>query len=208
MRATPSSYGNHRSSHSKGGLVVAAIPITAGQVITAPLLNSRLPTSAMTVGSNGNNTTETVIGQLSLPANDAAANSVYHIVIKGNITSGGVTNSMTWRMRFDNAAGTSLFNQSLAHTPSTINTTSGWFVDCYLACLVSGIGGVWDFFGTLSSLAAAATGSSGFVDPVCTPNQLSHDTTVAIPLVVTTKWGGTSTGQASATSSGTCVRIA
>jgi hypothetical protein len=176
-------------------------PIAAGAVLTAPEINARLVVGTFAAGNNGNNATETVIGTLTIPPNDAEAGSIYHYLFKGTVTTGTTAEVLNIQAKFNNTSGSTLFNAG-AQTAAASITIKDWHVDGYLYCSASGSTGVWYSDGVLYSQWPSSN--------TITHNgrqTISQDTTVAIPIVVTTDWTAVTTGYATSTIYGFCERV-
>jgi hypothetical protein len=184
-------------------------PIFAGSLLGQRLVDSRLVTGPFVTGSVANTTTETVAGNIVVPPADAISGAIYHFFMKGVASAPANTNVLTTTLRFNSASGTVIGGGTTtggafqSTNPNSAYTNKDWHVDGYLYCSASGSSGVWD----CASVLYSEIPSGGQQILQCDIKSLSQDTTVGIPIVVTTKWSATGTGQATSTIYGFCERV-
>lgn len=152
-----------------------------------------------------NTTTETVIGSLTIPANDAVVGAIYRITVFGTASVTG-TPQFTIRGRLGGATGT------LAATlgPTTAGsgvTNQTWSVDFDLICLTTGASATWMPRFILAQNVSTASAQTGSVLLPTSGAPLTQDSTVSNAMVVTWTWSAASASN-TATARAIAYRIA
>lgn len=163
--------------------------VSAGQRITASLLNGLPVSIPLATGSVASSAAETVIGTFPIPASDpaAAAGSGFRFAVSGSADD-TATPTLTLRMRFNSVAGTQIFSSIAALTCRATVANMMWFFDG------------WIIFSTGGAAASTATQgelTENIVSTVPASHANAHgpdtvDTTVAWSLVVTAAWSAAS----------------
>lgn len=137
-----------------------------------------------------NTVTETTIGTLTIPANDAAVGAVYRVVVFGTASVTG-TPTFTIRGRLGGAAGT------LAATIGAVTASSGvtaqtWSVEFDIVCLTTGGSGTWMPRMVVVQNVSAAAAQTGTVLLPVSGASVTRDTTASSDMVVTWAWSAAS----------------
>lgn len=169
--------------------------ITAGQPITAAILNRQY-----TLGdSNNNAVTQTALTTLNtaytIPASDAAAFTTYRQTSWGFGTWGSTQQALTFAIAL---AGTDIGNQpAIASTAFSASAAFRWEITLTLKCTSTGASGTWS-----ASLRGILTQSTNAILPgtaadnsvpftANTNADVTQDTTVGVSLAIQAKWAAT-----------------
>lgn len=140
-------------------------------------------TSIVTIAT----TTETVIGTLTIPANDAQPGSVYELFVGGGYATSATPGNVTMRVRLGGLTGTVIATMAAADGGLYASQANmGITYRAVLTCVSAGTSGAW-----LATCAVncAALSNSGFVIRNTALPGASHsvvkDTTISNDLVVT-----------------------
>jgi hypothetical protein len=137
-----------------------------------------------------NTVTETVIGTLTIPANDTVVGAVYRVVVYGTASVTG-TPTFTIRGRLGGVAGT------LAATIGAVTASSGvtnqtWSVEFDIVCLTTGGSGTWMPRMVVVQNVTAAAAQTGTVLLPVSGASVTRDTTASSDMVVTWAWSAAS----------------
>jgi len=135
---------------------------------------------------------ETVIGTLTIPANDMAVGAIYRIRIRG--TAGvltATTPTMTFRSRISGVAGTAIASSGTLTSSSGV-TNKNFEVDLLVSCITIGaagtIRGVQMVTQTLTIAGAAPSAATQTIMDGGSA-AITVDTTASRDLVITAQWG-------------------
>jgi hypothetical protein len=137
-----------------------------------------------------NTVTETVIGTLTIPANDAVVGAVYRVVVYGTASVTG-TPTFTIRGRLGGVAGT------LAATIGAVTASSGvtnqtWSAEFDIVCLTTGGSGTWMPRLVVVQNVTAAAAQTGTVLLPVSGASVTRDTTASSDMVLTWAWSAAS----------------
>lgn len=137
-----------------------------------------------------NTTSETVIGTLTIPANDTVVGAVYRVVVYGT-ASVTATPTFTIRGRLGGVAGT------LAATIGPVTASSGvtaqtWSAEFDVVCLTTGGSGTWMPRLVVVQNVSAAAAQTGTVLLPVSGASLTRDTTASSDMVLTWAWSAAS----------------
>ncbi|MGW0837560.1 hypothetical protein [Streptomyces prunicolor] len=137
-----------------------------------------------------NTTSETVIGTLTIPANDAVVGAVYRVVVYGT-ASVTATPTFTIRGRLGGVAG------ALAATIGAVTASSGvtnqtWSAEFDIVCLTTGGSGTWmPRLVVVQNVSVASTQTGTVLLPTAGAS-LTRDTTASSDMVLTWAWSAAS----------------
>jgi len=176
-------------------------PVAAGQRVTAALLNGLPVTlSQLATGSVASSVAETVIGTVTIPANDPTVGQGYMLRVFGSADD-VLTPTLHLRLRLTSAAGT-LISDFGTQTCRTA-TNMQFIVDCPLYFTAAGAAGAFYNFGEMREefvTAAAVEHDSGSIG-------VAADTTAPVVIVITAVWGTSSASNICRTLAGALTRI-
>lgn len=153
-----------------------------------------------------NTTTETVVGSLTIPANDAVAGAVYRVVVFGAASVTG-TPTFTLRARLGGVAGTLAATLGATTAGSGI-TNQAWSVEFDLVCLTTGGSATWaPRFIEQQNVSTASAQTGTVLLPSSTAGSITQDSTVSNDMVVTWAWSAASSSNTT-TARGFAYRVA
>lgn len=173
--------------------------ILAGQRLTSQLLSTTVSTLA--TGSVSNSTAETVIGTLTIPAGNPSVGTGYRFTVFGSVDDAG-TPALSVSVRLGGVAGTLIWNSGSLTCASGI-TGQWWFLDCVTYFTATGSGGTLQFGGTLAESYTTTSGASH----VSGLTGVTVNTTAAMTLSITGKWGTLSPSNTVRTLGGSLLRL-
>lgn len=181
--------------------VVGALTVTGAASLSDATLSGSLNIGSgryrnqlSTPTTVANTTTETVIGSMTIPANDAAVGAIYRIHIAA-LASVALTPTLTLRARIGGAAGALVTATGIAITAASNGTNHHWFADLDYTIVSTGAGGTARGF-LKAQEAMSLGGASPFTGLVTKCDgglaTAAHDTTAAKDLVITVQWSAAS----------------
>ncbi|MEU9888677.1 hypothetical protein [Sphaerisporangium sp. NPDC051011] len=157
----------------------------AGQIIRASDFTTYAKASPATTQAVVNSTAETVVGTLTIPANEATPGSIYRMTVFGvaSVTAGPL---YTLTGRVGGVAGTLLGTLATTASPGAAN--KAWTAELDLVCLTTGVSGTWAARFRVTDTLASAT-SVGSVREQNPTSTITVNSTVDQDMVVTWTWG-------------------
>lgn len=147
-------------------------------------------TSLGSVATVANSATETVVGTLSVAANDPVVGAIYRIEIRSNVSFLALATG-TWRIRWGGVAGTVLATMGPTILSGTAQTLKESVQEAYVQVISTGATGT--VFAMLSETRNDTQGGSvGDVQLNASDGPVTVSTTTTNALVVTWQWGAAS----------------
>lgn len=178
--------------------------ITCGQKLDVAVMDD-LSTlvDALTVGSVSNSTTQTVIGTVTIPANDADLGDIYRLRVYGSVDSTS-TPTLTLRLRFTDTAGGILVTFYNAGSPRA-STDEPWYLD--VDAMVTAVGASANLQiagGFRDRVTSSTAANTALLNNVAAGG---FDSTVNQDLVVTAQWNTASSSDVARTLEGGLFRM-
>lgn len=147
------------------------------------IYRNKLSTAAVTVS---NTAAETVIGSLTVPANDAVVGAIYRIIAWGVIgVASATTPTITFKGRIGGIGGSTF--ATTAKTSSSGVTNKVFRVEAYVVILATGGSGSW--FGNLYLAETVSTTSTSANTSTDGSVAQTVSTTSSQDIVITATWG-------------------